>query len=129
MYLIQYNKKLNELNNYNYVWIIYKSSPTTSSSEIRTCTWDVKIDKLIEWLIYSALIFRSVVDIWTKLKINITLTETSKKCTYSFVFKKKLFYIPVNYQNVMIITLPFKPYLVPTIIDPKNTQFRSGFWS
>lgn len=88
---ISYNEKLNELNNYNYVWIIYKSSPTTSSSEIRTCTWDVKIDKLIEWLIYSALIFRSVVDIWTKLKINITLTETSKKCTYSFVFKKKTF--------------------------------------
>lgn len=83
---ISYNKKLNELNNYNYVWIIYKSSPTTSSSEIRTCTWDVKIDKLIEWLIYSALIFRSVVDILSKLKIHITLTETSKKCTYSFVF-------------------------------------------
>lgn len=77
---ISYNKKLNELNNYNYVWIIYKSSPTTSCSDIR------KIDKLIEWLIYSTLIFRSVVDILSKLKIHITLTETSKKCTYSFVF-------------------------------------------
>lgn len=125
MYLIQYNKKLNELNNYNYVWIIYKSSPTTSSSEIRTCTWDVKIDKLIEWLIYSALIFRSVVDILSKLN------DRNKQKMYVFfcVFKKTLFYVPVNYQNVMIITLPFKPYLVPTIIDPKNTQFRSGFWS
>lgn len=77
-------------------------------------------------MIYGTLIFRSVVDILSKLN------DRNKQKMYVFfcVLKKKnLFYVPVNYQNVMIITLPFKPYLVPTIIDPKNTQFRSGFWS